>query len=184
MKYICKWDFVCDCRGRYDIKLYPTFLQLHGKTFDYKIPYTTILRLFLLPHKDGRQMFFVVRTQSLTLAFLTVRLRELKCSLTHLCILQCGIVNGEMHYHCILQCGIVNGEMHYPCILQCGMVKGMMYYQCILQCEMVKGIMYYYHCILQCGIAKGMMYYLCILQCGMVKGMMYCHCVLQCGFAM
>ncbi|XP_076453034.1 FACT complex subunit SSRP1-like isoform X2 [Babylonia areolata] len=47
-------------RGRYDIKLYPSFLQLHGKTFDYKIPYTTILRLFLLPHKDGRQMFFVV----------------------------------------------------------------------------------------------------------------------------
>ncbi|XP_076472913.1 FACT complex subunit SSRP1-like isoform X2 [Babylonia areolata] len=47
-------------RGRYDIKMYPTFLQLHGKTFDYKIPFTTILRLFLLPHKDGRQMFFVV----------------------------------------------------------------------------------------------------------------------------
>ena len=35
-------------------------MQLHGKTFDYKIPYTTILRLFLLPHRDGRQMFFVV----------------------------------------------------------------------------------------------------------------------------
>jgi structure-specific recognition protein 1 len=47
-------------RGRYDIKIYPTFLQLHGKTFDYKIPYTTILRLFLLPHRDGRQMFFVI----------------------------------------------------------------------------------------------------------------------------
>ncbi|CAH1802193.1 unnamed protein product [Owenia fusiformis] len=47
-------------RGRYDIKIYPTFLQLHGKTFDYKIPYTTVLRLFLLPHKDNRQMFFVV----------------------------------------------------------------------------------------------------------------------------
>jgi len=47
-------------RGRYDIKIYPTFLQLHGKTFDYKIPFTTILRLFLLPHKDGRQMFFMV----------------------------------------------------------------------------------------------------------------------------
>ncbi|KAL8589458.1 hypothetical protein ACOMHN_061669 [Nucella lapillus] len=47
-------------RGRYDIKMYPTFLQLHGKTFDYKIPFTTILRLFLLPHKDGRQMFFVI----------------------------------------------------------------------------------------------------------------------------
>ena len=42
------------------IKLYPTFLQLHRKTFDYKIPYTTILDLFLQPHKDGRQKFFVV----------------------------------------------------------------------------------------------------------------------------
>lgn len=45
---------------RYDIRIYPTFLHLHGKTFDYKIPYTTVLRLFLLPHKDQRQMFFVV----------------------------------------------------------------------------------------------------------------------------
>ena len=47
-------------RNRYDIRIYPTFLHLHGKTFDYKIPYTTVLRLFLLPHKDQRQMFFVV----------------------------------------------------------------------------------------------------------------------------
>ncbi|CAL1275119.1 unnamed protein product [Larinioides sclopetarius] len=47
-------------RGRYDIKVFPTFIQLHGKTFDYKIPTTTILRLFLLPHKDNRQMFFVL----------------------------------------------------------------------------------------------------------------------------
>ena len=47
-------------RGRYDIKMYPTFLQLHGKTFDYKIAFTSILRLFLLPHRDNRQMFFVV----------------------------------------------------------------------------------------------------------------------------
>lgn len=47
-------------RGRYDIKVFPSFVQLHGKTFDYKIPLPTILRLFLLPHKDGRQMFFVL----------------------------------------------------------------------------------------------------------------------------
>lgn len=47
-------------RGRYDIKVFPAFIQLHGKTFDYKIPLTTVLRLFLLPHKDGRQMFFVL----------------------------------------------------------------------------------------------------------------------------
>ncbi|XP_065345352.1 FACT complex subunit Ssrp1 isoform X2 [Cloeon dipterum] len=46
-------------RGRYDIKVFPTFFQLHGKTFDYKIPMSTVLRLFILPHKDGRQMFFV-----------------------------------------------------------------------------------------------------------------------------
>ena len=42
------------------MKVFPSFLQLHGKTYDYKIPYTSVLRLFLLPHKDGRFMFFVV----------------------------------------------------------------------------------------------------------------------------
>jgi len=47
-------------RGRYDIKMYPTFIHLHGKTFDYKIPTGTVMRLFLLPHKDQRQMFFCV----------------------------------------------------------------------------------------------------------------------------
>ncbi|XP_063225071.1 FACT complex subunit Ssrp1 [Bacillus rossius redtenbacheri] len=47
-------------RGRYDIKVFMSFFQLHGKTFDYKIPLTTVLRLFILPHKDGRQTFFVV----------------------------------------------------------------------------------------------------------------------------
>ncbi|XP_050486607.1 FACT complex subunit Ssrp1 isoform X1 [Bombus huntii] len=47
-------------RGRYDIKIFQSFFQLHGKTFDYKIPMSTVLRLFLLPHKDNRQMYFVV----------------------------------------------------------------------------------------------------------------------------
>ncbi|XP_050508610.1 uncharacterized protein LOC126885869 isoform X12 [Diabrotica virgifera virgifera] len=47
-------------RGRYDIKIFNSFFQLHGKTFHYTIPLTTVLRLFLLPHKDSRQMFFVV----------------------------------------------------------------------------------------------------------------------------
>lgn len=47
-------------RGRYDIKFFPSFIQLHGKTFDYKIPVSTVLRLFQLPHKDGRQAFFVL----------------------------------------------------------------------------------------------------------------------------
>ncbi|XP_037092415.1 LOW QUALITY PROTEIN: FACT complex subunit Ssrp1-like [Pollicipes pollicipes] len=47
-------------RGRYDIGIYPTFINMHGKTFDFKIPFNTILRLFLLPHRDGRQTFFVL----------------------------------------------------------------------------------------------------------------------------
>jgi hypothetical protein len=56
--------FILD-RGRYDIKVFQSFFQLHGKTFDYKIPASTVLRLFLLPHKDGRQIFFVVSYTSL-----------------------------------------------------------------------------------------------------------------------
>jgi len=47
-------------RGRYLIKMYPTFIHLHGKTFDYKIPVGSVMRLFLLPHKDQRQMYFCV----------------------------------------------------------------------------------------------------------------------------
>lgn len=51
-------------RGHYDVRMYPKFIQLHGKTYDYKITYTSILRLFLLPNKDHRQMFFVVSLQA------------------------------------------------------------------------------------------------------------------------
>ncbi|KAF2345719.1 FACT complex subunit POB3-like N-terminal PH domain [Trinorchestia longiramus] len=47
-------------RGRYDIKCYPSFLQLHGKSFNFNIPVESVLRLFLLPHMDGRHHFFVV----------------------------------------------------------------------------------------------------------------------------
>lgn len=46
--------------GRYDIKIFQSFFQLHGKTYDYKIPMSTVLRLFLLPHRDNRQMFFIL----------------------------------------------------------------------------------------------------------------------------
>ena len=38
-------------RGRYSIKIFPNYVHLHGKTFDYKIPATSMVRLFLLPHK-------------------------------------------------------------------------------------------------------------------------------------
>ena len=58
---ICYVVYSC-FSGRYDIKIFQSFFQLHGKTFDYKIPMSTVLRLFILPHKDNRQMFFVVST--------------------------------------------------------------------------------------------------------------------------
>ena len=41
-------------------KVFPTFFHLHGKTFDYKISLSNVMRLFMLPHKDQRQMHFVV----------------------------------------------------------------------------------------------------------------------------
>ena len=47
-------------RGRYDIKIFPTHIHLHGKTFDYKISTSSVMRLFLLPHQDQRQMYFAV----------------------------------------------------------------------------------------------------------------------------
>jgi structure-specific recognition protein 1 len=47
-------------RGRYDIELFPSFLKLHGKTYDYKIKYSNIVRLFQLPKPDRRHHFFVV----------------------------------------------------------------------------------------------------------------------------
>ena len=40
-------------RGRYDVKIYPRFMHLHGKTFDFKLSYASIIRLFLLPHKGN-----------------------------------------------------------------------------------------------------------------------------------
>ena len=46
--------------SRYDIKIFPTHFHLHGKTFDYKISASSVMRLFLLPHKDQRQIHFAV----------------------------------------------------------------------------------------------------------------------------
>lgn len=46
-------------RGRYDVDMFPEFLRLRGKTYDYKIMYTSISRLFLLP-KDDQHVLFIV----------------------------------------------------------------------------------------------------------------------------
>lgn len=54
-----KFDFMCN-RGHYEIKVFRAFFHLHGKTFDYKIRLATVVQMFLLPHKDNRQMFLVL----------------------------------------------------------------------------------------------------------------------------
>ena len=46
-------------RGRYDVDMFPDFLRLRGKTYDYKILYSSIARLFLLP-KDDLHVLFIV----------------------------------------------------------------------------------------------------------------------------
>jgi structure-specific recognition protein 1 len=46
-------------RGRYDVDMFPEFLRLRGKTYDYKIIYTSISRLFLLP-KDDQHVLFIL----------------------------------------------------------------------------------------------------------------------------
>lgn len=48
-------------RGRYDIELHADHLRLHGKTYDYKIPYKHIHRMFLLPKPDATFQQLIVR---------------------------------------------------------------------------------------------------------------------------
>ncbi|KAK9466266.1 hypothetical protein V1512DRAFT_264242 [Lipomyces arxii] len=48
-------------RGRYDIDMYPTYLRLRGKTYDYKIQYSSIERLFLLPKPDDLHNVLVLQ---------------------------------------------------------------------------------------------------------------------------
>ncbi|KAJ7643945.1 SSrecog-domain-containing protein [Roridomyces roridus] len=46
-------------RGRYDVDMFPEFLRLRGKTYDYKILYAAISKLFLLP-KDDQHVLFIL----------------------------------------------------------------------------------------------------------------------------
>ncbi|TBU31771.1 SSrecog-domain-containing protein [Dichomitus squalens] len=46
-------------RGRYDVDMYPDFLRLRGRTYDYKIIYSSISKLFLLP-KDDLHVLFIL----------------------------------------------------------------------------------------------------------------------------
>ncbi|KAF8965979.1 structure-specific recognition protein-domain-containing protein [Flammula alnicola] len=46
-------------RGRYDMDMFPDFLRLRGKTYDYKVLYQSIAKLFLLP-KDDQHVLFIL----------------------------------------------------------------------------------------------------------------------------
>ncbi|EGV66600.1 SSrecog-domain-containing protein [Yamadazyma tenuis ATCC 10573] len=48
-------------RGRYDIDMYPTSLRLRGKTYDYKIQYKQIERIFSLPKPDETHHLVVLQ---------------------------------------------------------------------------------------------------------------------------
>lgn len=37
------------CRGRYSVELHLSFLRLQGQANDFKIQYSSVVRLFLLP---------------------------------------------------------------------------------------------------------------------------------------
>ncbi|KAI8454833.1 hypothetical protein BY996DRAFT_4581462 [Phakopsora pachyrhizi] len=55
-------DVLCTTpRGRYDIDMHSSFLRLRGKTYDYKVLYSSILRLFLLSRPDDIHYSFVVQ---------------------------------------------------------------------------------------------------------------------------
>ncbi|KNZ63247.1 hypothetical protein VP01_1168g3 [Puccinia sorghi] len=55
-------DVLCTTpRGRYDIDMHSDFLRLRGKTYDYKVLYSSIQKLFLLPKPDDIHFNFVVQ---------------------------------------------------------------------------------------------------------------------------
>jgi len=50
-------------RGRYDLELCDKFLKMHGKSNDYKVLYTNIASLYLLPKPDNYHMALVVNLE-------------------------------------------------------------------------------------------------------------------------
>lgn len=62
VKWYEKWisDSGFTCSGRYNIDMFQDFLRLRGKTYDYKILYSNITKLFLLLKPDDVHVMFVV----------------------------------------------------------------------------------------------------------------------------
>lgn len=64
--FVGKWhDCNSLCSGRYNIDMYQDFLRLRGKTYDYKILYSNIIKLFLLLKPDEMHVMFVVSASCL-----------------------------------------------------------------------------------------------------------------------
>jgi structure-specific recognition protein 1 len=51
-------------RGKYSVDLFKKDMRLHGKTYDFKIPYHEIITMFLLPKPTGTSMYFVINLRS------------------------------------------------------------------------------------------------------------------------
>ncbi|KAL7751271.1 FACT complex subunit [Sorochytrium milnesiophthora] len=47
-------------RGRYTVDMFSSFLRLRGKSYDYKLKYENVLKLFLLPKPDDLHVNFVL----------------------------------------------------------------------------------------------------------------------------
>ena len=47
-------------RGRYEADIYLNLIRLRGKSYDYKIPYSSILKIFLLPRPDDVHVAMVI----------------------------------------------------------------------------------------------------------------------------
>ena len=67
---------VFDPQECYDVDMFPDFLRLRGKTYDYKIVFSSISRLFPLP-KDDLHTLFIVRSASLRLVSLLISVLKL-----------------------------------------------------------------------------------------------------------
>ncbi len=47
-------------RGRYGLEMASSYLRLHGKSYDYKISYSNIIKLFMVPKADDMHVLFVL----------------------------------------------------------------------------------------------------------------------------
>jgi structure-specific recognition protein 1 len=47
-------------RGRYDLEFFDKHFKMHGKTYDYKVLYSNVSSVYVLPKQDNYTMAFVM----------------------------------------------------------------------------------------------------------------------------